>query len=85
MAEKHLNPGPVTPEGPVNNVIPFRRRESPPKPPDISICEIPLFVAADVTVESFMNALASAGLRLRLDTSSGRFVIDDKPHATQEK
>jgi hypothetical protein len=40
------------------------------------------FVAADVRVESFMSGLASAGLRLRFDRPSGRFVIDDQPAST---
>lgn len=44
MAETHLNPEPGAPEGrAAGNVIPFRRRERLPEPPDISICEIPLF------------------------------------------
>ena len=61
MAQKHLNPGPATPEGPADNVISFRRPERPPKPPAVSICEAPLFVVGTVRVEKLLHGLEIGG------------------------
>jgi hypothetical protein len=81
MAEKHFNP--ATPEGRApGNVIPFRAsplRGGPPRPPDISICEAPLYVCKRVLIANLLHGLESGGLCLRFDRPSGRFVIDDKP------
>ena len=40
---------------------------------------MPVFVHGTVKIATLMSALASSGLRLRFDTYTGRFVIDDKP------
>jgi hypothetical protein len=84
MAEKHLNPGPATPEGRAagGSIIPIRRPlplMRPPEPPSVSLCDTPLCVRGSVKIANLFHGLASVGLRLRFDRASGRFVIDDKP------
>jgi hypothetical protein len=81
MAEKHLNPAPVTPEGRAGSIIPIRRTPlaQPPKPPSVSLFDTPLFVRGSVKIANLLHGLESGGLCLRFDRSSGRFVIDDKP------
>jgi hypothetical protein len=87
MAEKHLNPAPVTPEGAAaGTIIPIRRPlplVRPAKPPSVSLCDTPLYVRGSVKIANLLHGLESGGLCLRFDRPSGRFVIDDKPHATQ--
>jgi hypothetical protein len=82
MAESILTPDPATPEGPTDNVIPFRRSpplKLDPEPPDVSLYELPLCVQGRVKVETFLRGLEAAGLCLRLDHASGQVVIDEKP------
>jgi hypothetical protein len=68
-----------------SNVVPIRRSRSLLRPftlpPAISIFDVPVYIEAGVKVANLLCALQAAGLRLRLDPLTGRFVIDSRPAA----